>query len=76
MKKILILKMGNTLKSISEKHGEFPDHIINKSKMNRDEFVIVDCQKEEKLPEIDDIKGIMASLITGILILNILLNLF
>lgn len=54
--------MGNTLKSISEKRGEFPDHIINKSKMNRDEFVIVDCQKEEKLPEIDDIKGII---ITG-----------
>ena len=62
MKKILILKMGDTLKSISQKYGEFPQHIINKINLSVDEFIVVDCQRKEVLPSVDDIKGII---ITG-----------
>ena len=62
MKKILILKMGDTLKSISQKYGEFPQHIINKINLSVEEFIVVDCQRKEVLPSVDDIKGII---ITG-----------
>ena len=50
LKKILILKMGDTLKSISQKYGEFPQHIINKINLSVDEFIVVDCQRKEFLP--------------------------
>lgn len=62
MKKILILKMGETLESISRNYGEFPDHIINRAKLDKNDVIVVDCKKEEKLPSIDIIKGII---ITG-----------
>ena len=54
--------MGDTLKSISQKYGEFPQHIIKKINLSVDECIVVDCQREEILPSVDDIKGII---ITG-----------
>ena len=62
MKKIVILSMGETLKSISNKYGEFHDHIMNKGQLDKNQVVVVDCKKEEKIPDLDNIKGII---ITG-----------
>ena len=62
MKKLLILKMGDTLKSISSKYGEFDDHIITKCNIEKSQVIIVDCQNKETMPSIDEVKGII---ITG-----------
>ena len=62
MKKILILKMGDTLESISKQYGQFPNHIIKKAGLDEKDIMVVDCVKEEKLPTIEKIKGII---ITG-----------
>lgn len=62
MKKILILKMGDTLDKVAKKYGQFADHIIDRAGLNEKEVMIVDCTKDEKLPTVDKIKGII---ITG-----------
>ncbi|WP_434799040.1 glutamine amidotransferase [Terrisporobacter vanillatitrophus] len=62
MKKIVILKMGETLDSILNKYGDFHEHIIKKSEINKGEIVVVNCHKEEEPPNLENIKGII---ITG-----------
>lgn len=62
MKKIVILKMGDTLKSIKNQIGDFEDIIIKKCGLKKDEFEIIDCPKYDELPSINSIKGII---ITG-----------
>ena len=62
MKKILILKMGDTLESISKQYGQFPNHIIKNAGLDEKDIMVVDCVKEEKFPIIEKIKGII---ITG-----------
>ncbi|WP_455540162.1 glutamine amidotransferase [Terrisporobacter sp.] len=62
MKKIIILKMGDTLESVAKQHGEFPNYIIKKAELDEKDIIVVDCAKDEKLPNIDKIKGII---ITG-----------
>ncbi len=62
MKKIVILKMGETLDSILNQYGDFQDHIINRGKIDKSEVVVVNCKKEEEPPDLENIKGII---ITG-----------
>lgn len=62
MKKIVILKTGKTLESIISLYGDFHEHIIKAGNLNENEVIVVDCQGEEKPPEIEDIKGVI---ITG-----------
>ena len=53
MKKILILKMGDTLESISKQYGQFPNHIIKNAGLDEKDIMVVDCVKEEKFPIIE-----------------------
>lgn len=62
MKKIAILKMGETLDSIMEQYGDFHENIINQSKLNKKDVIVVNCQKEENPPSLENIKGVI---ITG-----------
>lgn len=62
MRKIVILKMGETLDSILSQYGDFHDNIIKISKIDKRDVTIVDCQKEEEPPNLENIKGII---ITG-----------
>lgn len=62
MKKLLILKMGETLDSIKGEFGDFDDHILSKCNLCKEELIIVDCKSEEEPPNINQIKGII---ITG-----------
>lgn len=62
LKKLLILKMGETLDSIKKDFGDFDNHILSKCNLHKDDVIIVDCNREETLPSINQIKGII---ITG-----------
>lgn len=62
MKKIVILKMGQPLDSIINKYGDFHENIIRKSKLDKKEIIVVNCQKEEEPPNLENVKGII---ITG-----------
>ena len=62
MKKVVILKMGNTLNCIKEKFGDFEDYIIKKCNLNKDEYMVVNCKNYEEPPRKEFIKAII---ITG-----------
>lgn len=46
LKKIVILKMVETLDSILNQYGDFQDHIINRGKIDKSEVVVVNYKKE------------------------------
>lgn len=62
MKKLLIVKTGTTFSSIRDKHGDFDDFILKQMGMSSNDVIISSIYKNEVLPDINDISGII---ITG-----------
>lgn len=62
MKKLLIIKTGESLSKVAKKYGDFEDLIINKANIKTEEMIIYKPFKDESFPDIDNIKGII---ITG-----------
>ncbi len=62
MKKLLIIKTGESLSKVAKKYGDFEDLIINKANIKTEEIIIYKPFKDERFPDIDNIKGII---ITG-----------
>ncbi|SKA99657.1 GMP synthase (glutamine-hydrolysing) [Caloramator quimbayensis] len=59
MKKILIVKCGNTFDFIKEKYGDFEDFIIRQAAIDKENFVVIDAQKEKYFPKEESISGII-----------------
>lgn len=62
MKKLLIIKTGSTFPSISNKHGDFDDFILNSILIEKENVIVSSPYKYENLPSLLNISGII---ITG-----------
>ena len=62
MKKLFILKVGTTFKNTNEENGDFEDWVIDKLDNKNLKISVVDVQKGEKLPLINECAGVI---ITG-----------
>jgi GMP synthase (glutamine-hydrolysing) len=62
MRKIIIVKVGDTLPSLIPKKGDFEDWIIAGMGLERDEQTVIDVRKGAALPTYEEISGIV---ITG-----------
>lgn len=62
MKKIVILKTGETLDTVKKEFGDFDNHIIERANLKNEDIEIINCKNEDINIDIDKIKGII---ITG-----------
>ncbi len=62
MKKLLIIKTGSTLPSLSDKKGDFEDWILSGMGIDKDKAIIADVCNGDTLPEYDQVSGVV---ITG-----------
>lgn len=62
MRKLLIIKTGTTLESISQKHGDFEDYIINQIGVPASDVVTVPVFITKTIPPMEDISAVI---ITG-----------
>jgi GMP synthase (glutamine-hydrolysing) len=61
MKKLLLIKCGDTIADLVERKGDFEDWIINGTGLPIEKTVTVNVEKNEPLPEPDTIAGVIIS---------------
>ncbi|MCP4023455.1 MAG: glutamine amidotransferase [Desulfobacteraceae bacterium] len=57
MKKIVIIKTGDTFPNIADKYGDFEDWIISSLAVDKGLIKVVDAEKQEALPDTSDCIG-------------------
>lgn len=62
MKKIAIIKCGDTYDFIKQKYGDFEDFIIKQASLDYEKYIIIDARNTKHFPSMEAINGII---ITG-----------
>jgi GMP synthase (glutamine-hydrolysing) len=61
MKKLLIIKCGDTIPDLVARKGDFDDWIIKGTGLNHEQTFTVNVEKDERLPDPEEISGVVIS---------------